>query len=214
MISNYLCIIDGNYKIYKTRADVANGEASGEDDGGQKMLDLVEFYRQSLTQAGSEETFNEVNSKDGSELFEHMLQAFGVASGAGGQTTLSSDMADKALSEFSTVMSSSGLFERVSHYTVNSSLAETPSYIAFVVADFDPDHDRAFARLEDAQFKLTNLSTLAASSGAALATVSFNSLHFTHTLAASASGAHPQKRFLIIGWPVLYYCIKNELVSF
>lgn len=200
MNSNYLCIIDGEYKIYKTREDI--GTVGGSN--GDKMVELVEFYRQNLAQIGCDEAFNLVHSRDGRELFAFMLKAFGVISGE------SDEVADKALEEFSSVMNASGLYDRISHYTVNSSLVESPSYIAFVVADFDPDNDRAFARLEEAQFKLTNLASVAASSGAALATLSMTSFNFTQTL---TTPAHPQKRFIIVGWPVIYHCIKNELVT-
>lgn len=224
MNTNYLCIIDGDYKIYKTREEVpppaAAAKAAVSDSGknnDEKILELVEFYRQNLSQIGSDENFELVHSKDGAELFAHMLQAFGVMNGEASTSTASTlvpnETADKALSEFSTTMAASGLFDRVSHFTVNSTLVESPSYIAFIVADFDSDHDRVFARLEDAQFKLTNLASLASSpaTAATLATLSFASFNFTQSLAAVGSAA--QKRFIIVGWPVVYYCIKNELVN-
>lgn len=222
MNTNYLCIIDGDYKIYKTREEiqaVGNG-SSGESssNNSSKVIELIEFYRKSLSQIQSDETFELVQSKDGAELFGNMLKTYGVT---GGGDSLPNEVSDKALGEFLSVMTASGLFDRVSHFTVNqattTTLAESPSYVAFVVADFDSDHDRAFARLEDAQFKLTNLATIASStSSTALASLSFASFNFTPSYLAmlANSNSQPQKRFIIVGWPVIYYCIKNELVLY
>lgn len=68
MDSNFICVIDGDYKIYKTAKD-ANFESTG-GFGSNKILELIEFYRQNLAQIGSEETFTLVQSANGGiELF-------------------------------------------------------------------------------------------------------------------------------------------------
>jgi hypothetical protein len=119
-------------------------------------------------------------------------------------------MAEKILSEFLSATTKSGLFDRISHYT--TTLAESPSYI------FDADHVSVFARLEDVQFKLTNLASAVASStaAAALASLSVSSFSFAQTITncSQLSATRQQKRFLILEWPIVYHCIKAELVRF
>ena len=85
-------------------------------------------------------------------------------------------MTEKILSEFLSATTKSGLFDSISHYT--TTLAESPSYI------FDADHVSVFARLEDVQFKLTNLASAVASStaAAALASLSVSSFSFAQTI--------------------------------
>lgn len=213
MDSNYLCIIDGDYKVYKTATRDADGSSS---NSSNKIVHLVETYQENLNRINSDESFTLVQSKDGNELFANMLKSFGISSPSIEQGESNSAMAEKILSEFASATTTSGLFDRISHYTVNSTLAESPSYIAFIVADFDSDHDPVFARLEDVQFKLTNLASAVASSSAAaaLASLSVSSFNFAQTIAncSQLSATRQQKRFLILGWPIVYHCIKAELV--
>ena len=216
MDSNYLCIIDGDYKVYKTATrDVS---VDGSSSNSNKIIHLVETYQENLNRINSDESFTLVQSKDGNELFANMLKSFGISSPSieQGESSSNSAMAEKILSEFASATTTSGLFDRISHYTVNSTLAESPSYIAFIVADFDSDHDPVFARLEDVQFKLTNLASAVASSSAAaaLASLSVSSFNFAQTIAncSQLSATRQQKRFLILGWPIVYHCIKAELV--
>lgn len=219
MDSNYLCIIDGDYKVYKTATRDVSVDGSSSSNSN-KIVHLVETYQENLNRINSDESFTLVQSKDGNELFANMLKSFGISSPSieQGESSSSSAMAEKILSEFSSATTTSGLFDRISHYTVNSTLAESPSYIAFIVADFDADHDPVFARLEDVQFKLTNLASAVASSSAAaaLASLSVSSFNFAQTIAncSQLSATRQQKRFLILGWPIVYHCIKAELVRF
>lgn len=85
-------------------------------------------------------------------------------------------------------------------YTNNGS-----NFVCFLVSDFDQS-DCVFLKLEESQAKLSSI---------------FNSLNQSNTLTnstltasnQSASQAPFNKRFLIFGWPVVYHCLQNQMVS-
>lgn len=220
---NHLCVIDGDYKIYKNKDMPA--PLAMPSPNSNKLDDLVEYYRQNLKNIGCDETFALIHSKDGSELYNQLLHSFiGLAT-----NTMSGQEMDKTILNLSEYLSTTSRqanqqqqqqFQRTSHFNLNSAPShlslhqlshQNSSYIAFVISDFDTN-DRVFTRLEEAQFKLTNLSNL---NTTALSTVSSTS-SFNLTLANNnnANSSQQPRRFMIFGWPVIYFCIKNELVCF
>ena len=185
---NQICVIDGDYKM-KTGSPTQAG--SKRVSASAKLNSLIERYKAKLG-ADSPDEFVLVHSKDGSELCSSLLQGLGVADF---ETTL---VNATLTSETSKSGCSTG--QRFSHNNLAS------SFVCFVVSDFD-QNDLVFIKLEETQAKLASLySSLNSSNITAIntnntltnASISFNSFH---------------KRFMIFGWPVLKFCMDNNLVS-
>ena len=183
---NQICVIDGDYKM-KTGSPQAGKRVST----SAKLNSLIERYKAKLG-ADSPDEFVLVHSKDGSELCSSLLQGLGVADF---ETTLVN--ATLTCSETS---KSGCTSQRFSHNNLAS------SFVCFVVSDFD-QNDLVFIKLEETQTKLASLySSLNSSNITAIntnntltnASISFNSFH---------------KRFMIFGWPVIKFCMDNNLVT-
>lgn len=209
---NHLCVLSGDYKILKK--DLQNEKSLGEkvQNGIDKLNELIEFYKINLQQQGHDECFELIHSRDGSELYGSLVVNFGLDSAIEhSETTM--DNINEILGNFG---SSTHQYQRLAIHHFNNNNNNSSSYICFIVSDFDQS-DSSFLHLEDMQLKLTNFVN------------SINNTQNQSGLTCNSSNAHSmssknlsikqtnqsnsqQKRFMIFGWPVLYYCIKNDLV--
>lgn len=179
---NQLCVIEGDYRIKSDLSIGASGKTSqnhkqsSQKYNNQRINELIDNYK---LIRNSDNSFQLIHSKDGSELYSNLLSSFGINN---------SDL-DRTLTQRST-----------NNSTLNYS--NTNSYICFLINDFDQDDD-VFLKLEETQLKLSNLMN------------SLNQSALTTTINTTITGSSSiqQKRFIIYGWPVLYYCLRNQLVS-
>jgi hypothetical protein len=239
MSGNHLCVIEGDYKIYKkdmmpppataTSTSTVTATTATPLSTRHKIDELIEYYKLNLSNSGQNEKFKVVHSKDGSELYTQLLASFGLSSMS---TTINSEIdMDKTITTLGEYLNNRTLtqFQRTSHINLNnnnnnnannntcSSVSnENANYICFVISDFDTN-ERVFARLEEAQFKLTNFNNMNPNATALSTTTtscsSFNNFTLMNgTSSNSSSSPSQQCRFMIFGWPIVYFCIKNEMV--
>lgn len=235
---NHLCVLDGDYKILKKDFDIENTKSSKQtphcvSNGLDKLNELIEFYKINLQQQGQDECFQLIHSKDGSELYSNLLNSFGLLSMAipssnstmlcsfsSSSLNLTADL-DKTINNLNEYLSFNSK-QSLSALTGSNATRLTTSnhfnnnnnsnYICFIICDFDQT-DQIFIKLEETQQKLTSLlSALALNNSSIQSQLSTSSASNLSILQAALPSQ--QKRFLIFGWPVLYYCIKNDLVIF
>jgi len=213
MSLNQVCIIEGDYNL--TTAPVNDDEkkstlSSARQVHDQRLTQLIEAYKTKLNlhnshtledgdaEMSSSKTtlsdyskFTLIHSKDGSELYTSILQSCGlnasdldntINSGANGGDTT-----------VSTIVAANGANKAQQQRTANNIYT---TFICFLISDFDQD-DNVFIKLEETQLKLSNFLS-------ALNLATANSSH--------SGQNNSQKRFMIFGWPVLYYCLENSLV--
>ncbi|RNA42970.1 hypothetical protein BpHYR1_011384 [Brachionus plicatilis] len=210
---NHLCVLNGDYKILKK--DLQNETSLGEkvQNGIDKLNELIEFYKINLQQQGHDECFQLVHSNDGSELFGNLFSSFGLTSvGTDSETNLNN--LNEILSSFG---SGAQQYQRLAIQHFNNNNNNSSCYICFIISDFDQT-DPNFLKLEDIQLKLTNfVNSINNSQNQSSITSNASSVHLLSTsnmsLIHNNQSNGQQKRFMIYGWPVLYYCIKNDLVS-
>ncbi len=185
---NQLCVIDGEYKI-KTE-DCANRN--------EKLTNLIESYQLKLKNnqiAGSDNNdFVLLHSKDGSELCTSLLQSLGAYDF---DSTMNSTLTnnDKSVN----------LTQRFT----NTGLS---NFVCFLISDFD-QNDCVFLKLEETQAKLSSIFN--SLNNTASTTLTNNTvIHNITNSSASNSQISFNKRFLIFGWPVLNYCLQNNIVRY
>lgn len=190
---NQLCVIDGNYKLEELSPSksAANPE--------NKLEQLIEIYNEKIknnqlnteqqSTAATPNDFVLLHSKDGSELCASLLQSLGAYDF---DTTL-----------INSTLTNEKSINLVQRYTANGS---SSNFVCFLVSDFDQS-DCVFLKLEETQAKLSSIFN--SLNNSASTTITNNTI--TNT---SGSTVNFNKRFLIFGWPVLNYCLKNNMVSF
>ena len=207
MSLNQVCIIDGDYDVTACK----HGADDKNDQLSDKLTRLIESYKAKLqlnsdtsasiiadhhmdTSNGSADysKFVLIHSKDGSELYTNLLQSFGLNT-----SDLDSTLSSGVDTTMSTVVSTTN--------TAGSSTASKPqqrthnsnytTFVCFLISDFD-QNDKVFVKLEETQLKLSNF---------------LNALNMSASSSLTTSAS--QKRFMIFGWPVLHYCLENNLVS-
>lgn len=204
---NHLCVINGDYKILKK--DLQSETSLGEkvQNGIDKLNELIEFYKINLQQQGHDECFQLLHSKDGSELFGNLFASFGLSSAVTNSETLLNEI----LENFGT---GTQQYQRLAIQHFNNNNNNSSCYICFIISDFDQS-DSNFLKLEDVQLKLTNFVNSNSQNQSAI-TSNTSSAHLLSTsnmsVVQTTQSNGQQKRFMIFGWPVLYYCIKNDLV--
>lgn len=211
---NHLCVLNGDYKILKK--DLQNEKSLGEkvQNGIDKLNELIEFYKINLQQQGHDECFQLIHSKDGSELYGNLVTSFGLGAAiANSETTLNN--INEILGNFG---SGAQQYQRLAIQHFNNNNNNSSCYICFIVSDFDQS-DSSFVQLEDVQLKLTNfvnsINNSQNQSGVTSNSSNANLMSNTNTSIIQTNQSNgQQKRFMIFGWPVLYYCIKNDLVRF
>ncbi|CAF0879713.1 unnamed protein product [Brachionus calyciflorus] len=207
---NHLCVINGDYKILKK--ELKNDGNDNPQNGMDKLNELIEFYKINLQQQGQDECFQLIHSRDGNELYTSLLNSFGLNS-------IATNDLDKTISNLNEILSLNSApgaqqYQRLAIQHLNNNNNNSSSYICFIISDFDQS-DSIFLKLEETQLKLTNFINSINGAQAANLTSNTSSAHLLSTsnmsiLQANQSSSH-QKRFMIFGWPVLYYCIKNDL---
>ena len=199
-----MCIIEGDYNL--TTATINDDEKkTTRQVHDQRLTQLIESYKTKLNlhnshtldveaETSSSKTtlsdyskFTLIHSKDGSELYTSILQSCGLNASDLDNTINSA--ANGGDTTVSTIVAANGANKAQQQRTANNIYT---TFICFLISDFDQD-DNVFIKLEETQLKLSNfLSAL--------------------NLATPNSSHNSQKRFMIFGWPVLYYCLENSLV--
>ena len=190
--SNQLCVIEGDYNLtkYNNSNQVKSSSPSKKSANIAKLNELIEAYKSkypSITNESGVELMV-IHSKDGSELCMNLLNNLGLTPNGSNQnsTTLSTTLNEFDLTTTTTTtLSTANSNQRY----VSSSLT---NFVCFIIPDFD-QNDKVFLKLEETQSKLTNL---------------FNNLQSSNQ---SSKLLSQQKRFMIFGWPVLNYCLHNNL---
>jgi hypothetical protein len=186
---NQLCVIEGDYNLTKyNNPQVKPSSPSKKSASIAKLNELVEAYKSKYPTIinESETELMVIHSKDGSELCMNLLNSFGLSSNVSNQnsTTLSTTLNEFDLTTTTTTTLSTA---NTNQRYVSSSLT---NFVCFIIPDFDQS-DKVFLKLEETQSKLTNL---------------FNNLQNQ-----SSKLIPQQKRFMIFGWPVLNYCLHNNI---
>ena len=200
MSLNQVCIIDGDYNVTFQSSQISASCSPVSKRIQEKLSQLIDSYKSKMklnadnqegtqleTSASDYSKFVLIHSKDGSELYTNLLQSFGL-NVSDLDNTLNSN-AGGGDTTMSTVVTSGGVVNKTQQRTTNTNYT---TFVCFLISDFD-QNDKVFAKLEETQLKLSNF---------------LNALSSNLTNTSSAS----QKRFMIFGWPVLHYCLENNLV--
>lgn len=149
-----------------------------------QIKDLVESYLASEVEVAHTGDLNIIYTKDGgADLVNQLINNCSAALVEGLETSSST-------TDTTTTTTNANECSHV-HTTTSSQLAKNNTnkkFICFIINDFD-QNDQMFAQLEEIQLKLNNLTAQ-------------NSILDSST-----------KKFVIFGWPVLHYCVKNEIVN-
>ena len=224
--TNHLCVIESGVEFQLTKKNLADLctllisrqlKPDQSSSGGRKRIieEFLNCYTLSLAETEAR-PLHVVYSKDGSELLNSLLSSYGL-------TSLVNDMDNsklqKTIHHFATtsnIHSSAANLAAEAETVVGGgggggggscSLANLSNFICFLISDFD-QNDSVFIKLEEIQLKINNLLSLKSLGGGG---GGGGSSHASTSDLASAT--LPQKRFIIFGWPVLYHCIKNEIVN-
>ena len=188
--SNQLCIIDGDYDV--AYSDDLDANKSPNKLAKDKLDKLIESYMAKLNLKNENQiySFSLLHSKDGSELYLNFLQSFGLNT---------SDLDNNVGGDVKTTQ-----LQRTNNSHNNSS-----SFICFLISDFD-QNDKVFIKLEEIQLKLANILN---SLSLQPANNNGNDTMANSALANARALSSQKKQFMIFGWPVVYYCLENNLVS-
>ena len=188
--SNQLCIIDGDYDV--AYSDDSEANKSTNKLAKDKLDKLIESYMAKLNLNNENQiySFSLLHSKDGSELYLNFLQSFGLNT---------SDLDNNVGGDIKTTQ-----LQRTNNSHNNSS-----SFICFLISDFD-QNDKVFIKLEEIQLKLANILN---SLSLQPANNNGNDTMASSALANARALSSQKKQFMIFGWPVVYYCLENNLVS-
>jgi hypothetical protein len=188
--SNQLCIIDGDYDV--AYSDDSEANKSTNKLAKDKLDKLIESYMAKLNLNNENQiySFSLLHSKDGSELYLNFLQSFGLNT---------SDLDNNVGGDVKTTQ-----LQRTNNSHNNSS-----SFICFLISDFD-QNDKVFIKLEEIQLKLANILN---SLSLQPANNNGNDTMASSALANARALSSQKKQFMIFGWPVVYYCLENNLVS-
>ena len=192
-MTNQLCVLEGEYKIQ------AHLKALKKNDSTNLNInDLIECYKSKFLNNNTNEQqslgdeFVLVHSKDGVEVYSNLMQHLNSTYDFDATLLNTQNQNSSALMNDTRVLASSTM--RTNNNTNNSN----SSYVCFLINDFDQT-DNNFIKLEETQAKICSFFN----------TISNNTLNATN---ANIIG-NVSKRFMIFGWPVLNYCLENNMVK-
>ena len=185
-MTNQLCVLEGDYKL-QTHLKAFNKK---NDSTNFNINDLIECYKSKFLneQQQSVDEFVLVHSKDGgfevySNLMQHLNSTYDF------DATLLNTLNHN----------NSTLNSTETKTTQQAPVRNNSSFVCFLISDFD-QNDSNFTKLEETQTKICSFFN----------TISNNTLNATTntTIIGNVS-----KRFMIFGWPVLNYCLENNMVN-
>jgi hypothetical protein len=211
--TNQLCIIEGDYQITKRNlSDLRELILKKSDaknlipNNKNQISEFIDLYMSNLSDHDSK-PLNVIYSKDGAEVLNHLLNNYGLASLVEAATAITARTDQKTTATIHHFNTTSNL--AASSSSIHNSSSSSAHFICFIINDFD-QNDQIFLKLEEIQLKINNLLNLKSTTSTnnnLAANVSTTSLISHHQ---AAHNNH--KRFIIFGWPVLYHCLRNEIV--
>lgn len=189
-MTNQLCVIEGDFKFS------GFGKAIKQDNF--KITDLIESYKFSLknntTNIKSTDDISNllgnndfviIHSKDGSDIFSNILQ--NLSNTYDFDSTLVHNSSVHNNHNNSTILNESK--------TANQRGSSTNGlFVCFLISDFD-QNDTVFTKLEETQSKIC----------------SFFNATVNSTVNSTVINTKLTTRFMVFGWPVINYCLENNL---
>jgi hypothetical protein len=213
---NHLCIIEGEYQVSKRTLSELRAQLKLDPSlsaaSCSRIEEFIDMYKQNLADQDAR-SLSVVYSKDGSELLTYLLNNYGLASLLTEQNANDASSSAKTIHHFNTVSNlAAGESTANIHSSASSNNNSSAHFICFIINDFEQS-DQIFLKLEEIQLKINNLLNLKSTASSSSSSSGGQGLAATTSTSALVSNQAPHKRFIIFGWPVLFHCIKNEIVS-